>query len=442
MSSLLTKNFKISLAKQVQNLTDVNANSYLPLDKKSYIYVVLGRQLPWNTGTEVAPTPGLTDNDLNTLYKKGIFAKQVSFENSSLVVERNDWTSNTVYNTYESNTNFYIVNSKDQVFKCLSNVSVGTTSTDEPELTLSATSLEEPYLETSDGYKWKYMYTISSVQKQKFMDADWMPVIHNKFVRAAAIPSSIDVVNITNSGNNYTDGATQSIISVVGDGSGAILKANVVGGHIHDIVIQDRGRDYTTANLVFTDVTGGSGSGASATVSIAPHDGHGYDPVYELGASTVMFNVEFDGTESGTYPVDNEFRQIFAISNPYEYGTETLASDKSYTLYTKIKTSPGLGDFSNDEIVYQGTTFSDATFTAEVISFDEIENYVYVNNITGTLNTNQALKGLSSGSIRVATALTNPTLHPYSGKVLYISDKLPVSRDADQTDRIKFILSF
>jgi hypothetical protein len=442
MSSILTKNFKISLAKQVQNLTDVNANSYLPQDKKSYIYVVLGRQLPWNTGTETAPTPTVTDKDFNDLYKTGIFAKQVTYENSSLVVERIDWTSNTVYNTYQSDSNFYVVNSKDQVFKCLSNVSTGTASTDEPELTLSATSLEEPYLLTSDGYKWKYLYTISSVQKQKFMDADWMPVIYNKFVRASALPSSIDVVTITNSGNNYTDGSTQSIITVDGDGTGAILKANVVGGQIQDIVIQDRGQDYTSANLIFTDVTGGSGSGAAATVSIAPHDGHGYDPVYELDASTVMFNVEFDGDESGVYPVDNEFRQIFAISNPYEYGTTTLATEKSYTLYTKIKTSPGLGDFSNDEIVYQGTTFADATFTAEVISFDEIQNYVYVNNIKGTLNTNQALKGYSSGSIRVATALTNPTLHPYSGKVLYISDKLPVSRDVDQTDRIKFILSF
>jgi hypothetical protein len=442
MSSTFTKNFRISLAQSVQNLTDINANSYLPTDKKSYLYVVLGRQLPWNTGTEVAPTPGLTDDNINTLYKRGILAKQLSFENSSLVVQRNNWTSNTVYNTYESNSNFYVINSKDQVFKCLSNVSTGTASTDEPELTLSTTSLEEPYLQMADGYKWKYMYSISSVQKQKFMDQNWMPVTFNKFVRASAISASIDIVTVTNSGNNYTDGSTQDIITVTGDGTGAILKANVSGGKIQDIIIQDRGQNYTTATLIFNDIVGGIGTEGAAVVSIAPHNGHGYDPVYELGASTVMFNVEFDGNENGSYPVDNEFREVFAISNPSEYGTETLATKSSYTLYTKIKTSPGLGDFSTDEKVYQGTTFADATFTADVISFDEIENFVYVNNITGTLTTNQALKGLTSGSIRVATSLTNPTLHPYSGKVLYISDKLPVTRDANQTDRIRFILSF
>jgi hypothetical protein len=30
----------------------------------------------------------------------------------------------------------------------------------------------------------------------------------------------------------------------------------------------------------------------------------------------------------------------------------------------------------------------------------------------------------------------------YSGKILYISDKLPITRDPSQTERIRFILSF
>lgn len=442
MSSTFTNNFRVSLAKQTQNLTDVAANSYLPEDRQVYIYVFIGGQTPWNSGTEVVPTPGVTDDNLNTLYKKGIFAKLVTFDNSSLIVPRVNWTSNTVYNTYEANTNFYVLNSKDQVFKCLSNVSTGIASTIEPELTLSTTALDEPYLETLDGYKWKYMYSISSVQKQKFMDSDWMPVAYNKFVRAAAQQSSIDIVTITNSGNNYTDGATQDIITIDGDGTGAILKANVVNGHVVDVIIQNRGQKYTSATLTFTDVSGGTGSGATAQVSIAPHDGHGYDPVYELGATSVMFNVEFDGADYLNFPSDNDFRQIVAIQNPYVYGTSTLATDTDYTLYTKIKTSPGVGVYNNDEKIYQGTTFADATFTGDVISFDSTNNYVYVNNVQGTLAENQAIKGLNSGTVRVATASIAPTLDLYSGKVLYISNKMPVNRDVDQTDRIRFIISF
>ena len=101
-----------------------------------------------------------------------------------------------------------------------------------------------------------------------------------------------------------------------------------------------------------------------------------------------------------------------------------------------------LGLYINDEKVYQGSTYETATFSADVISFDETTNYIYVNNIVGTLSTNQAIKGKDSGVVRVAVEKVDPTLDLYSGQVLYISNRMPVSRDNDQTDRIKFIISF
>jgi hypothetical protein len=155
-----------------------------------------------------------------------------------------------------------------------------------------------------------------------------------------------------------------------------------------------------------------------------------------------MFNVEFDGEEGGAIPVDNDFREIVLIQNPYLNGTTRLATANSYSLYTKVKVSPGIGDFNTDEIVFQGGTFSDASFTGEVISFDTVENFLYLNNVLGTISENQAIKGFSTGSIRIVNNVVAPTLDLYSGKVLYIADKLPITRDADQTERIRFILSF
>jgi hypothetical protein len=438
MSSLITKNFRAILAKQVYNLLDVTANYYLPAERKSYVYAMIGKQLPWNSGTEVAPAPSQTDFELNNYFKAGIIAKQITPDNASLIVPRINWEANTEYNTYESTQNFYAVNSKDQVFKCLANNS-GTLSTDEPELTLSTTSLEEPYIETSDGYKWKYLYTFNSLQKQKFLSEDWMPVTYNKFVRASAEPGSIDIITITNSGNNYTNGPTQNVITITGDGTGAVLKANVSNNKVQNIIIQSRGNGYTYANLRFGGLVG---NGASAIVSIAPHDGHGYDPIYELSASNILFNIEFNTDETGSLSTDNDFRQIFLVYNPYTYGTTTLADSSLYTLYTKIKVSPGVGNFGVDEIVYQGDSYSAATFTAEVISFDSVANQLYLNNVKGTIQNNFAIKGLSSGSIRIINSYTDPTMDLYSGKVLYIANKLPITRDPAQTERIRFILSF
>jgi hypothetical protein len=107
-----------------------------------------------------------------------------------------------------------------------------------------------------------------------------------------------------------------------------------------------------------------------------------------------------------------------------------------------VKVSPGIGDFDSDEVVYQGPTFAESTFTAEVISFDTVENFLYLNNIRGNITGNQAIKGFTTGSIRVVNNVIEPTMDLYSGKILYITDKLPITRDTDQTERIRFILSF
>lgn len=446
MSTIITTNFSTEIAQQFYNLMDVSANDYLPDDRKSYLYCAVGRELPWNDGQEIEPTPGQATRDFITYYDEGIVARRLTLNDVSFVIPRIDWTSNTAYAQYGCtvcpiNTNFYVLNSKRQVFKCLDN-NGGINSTYEPEISLSTTSLEEPYFVTGDGYKWKYMYTLTTAQQEKYLTSRWMPVTYNRFVRNAAINRSIDIVRITNAGNNYVDGSLQSIISIDGDGAGAVLRANVANGHVTNIIIQDRGLGYTKANLIFTDVAGGIGSNAAASVVLSPQNGHGYNPVQELYANTIMFNVDFDGSESGVYPVENDFRLVYIIKNPYKAGTIELADSDLYTLYTKIDVSPGIGDYNDDEYVFQGDSFADATFIGTVISFDEGSNKLFLNDIRGTYNNNIPIKGNASGAIRIALGKTDPTLALYTGDILHVSEIIPISRSENQKDRIKFILSF
>lgn len=452
MPSIITDKFKTLLAKQVMSLVDDSKNNYLtsageslPANNKNYLYLVLGKQLPWNpsANTEGTVDPQDSEEYYTQVYRNGIFAKKLTLDNSTLVVERINWTANTTYNTYYSNTNFYILNSKDQVFKCLSNNS-SAISTVEPEITLTNTTLEEPFLETSDGYKWKYLYTVYPTQKQKFLTEDWMPVYTNEFVKEKAVSRSIDIVEITNAGSGYTDSPTSDIITIEGDGTGSILKANVVSGNVVDIVIQARGQDYTYANLSFSSAVG---SNAAAVVKFAPEGGHGYDPISELRAKTFMVNVDFAGNES-LHPVNNEFRQIFLLHNPKILSNSYIATATSYSLYTKINVSAGVGDFNEDELVYQGT-LANPSFIAEVIYFDNINNVLYVNNIRGSLLLNNQIVGNVTGANRVAVTTDTTAeedrktkLKLFSGDILFISNKPPIQRDVDQTDRAQFILSF
>ena len=85
MASLLTYQFSTLLAESIYNLLDVSANSYLPLNRRSYVFVTLGKETPWNAGTEVAPTPGQSIQNLNSYYDRAMVAKRVSQENASFV---------------------------------------------------------------------------------------------------------------------------------------------------------------------------------------------------------------------------------------------------------------------------------------------------------------------------------------------------------------------
>jgi hypothetical protein len=445
MKTLITRDFKIELAKQVYEILDLRFNAFLPPDRQNYLYAVLGRQLPWPNDTIPQPTEAV--NCLNQLFRTGLFAKRLSNSQASFVTRRIDWKSGTVYDAFSDfvcnfsfDLDFYVMNSKFQVFKCLSN-NGSVPSTAEPEITLSTTSLEEPSIRTGDGYKWKYLYTLSSIQKQKYLTEEWMPVSVNKFVSAAAINGSIDLVKIVNSGNNYVNGSTQNIITVIGDGTGATLRANVSGGKIIDVIIQNRGRDYTYADLVVRDVEGGVGSGAKLEISVSPQNGHGFDPIYELGASTLMFDCDFDGNDPD-FLSDNDYRQVFILKNPREQSTNSLATGENYTCYFRIRTSPGVGNFNEDEIVFQGTTLEESNFTADVVYFDQVQNFLYLNNVKGNISTNESIKGIQSGSIRIVNAVEEPSLKLFTGKVLYISNAESISRNTNQTDRVRFILNF
>ena len=63
-----------------------------------------------------------------------------------------------VFNLYDAN--FYVMNSERNVYKCLDNNNNDSGSTVEP------TGTDTIVLSTADGYKWKYMYTLSLLNNQ------------------------------------------------------------------------------------------------------------------------------------------------------------------------------------------------------------------------------------------------------------------------------------
>ena len=209
--------------------------------------------------------------------------------------------------------NFFARNSRDQVFKCLytpkdqnDNLIV---STIEPTIDIDGQLPEDPYIETGDLYKWKYLYTIPYGLKQKFFTSKWMPVVTDNSVLGSSVDGRIDVIDVTNQGSGYYlngqsgNNASYPIVTITGDGTGATATAQVESGQITELNILSGGRDYTKANVTISDPFQlAEGTSASFDVVIGPPGGHGSNPAKELGCYTFMISVELN-TDDNKIPV-------------------------------------------------------------------------------------------------------------------------------------------
>jgi len=76
---------------------------------------------------------------------------------------------------------------------------------------------------------------------------------------------------------------------------------------------------------------------------------------------------------------------------------------------------------------------TNASGTAGVIS---------VTGLDGTFTTSETITGNTSTQTAVVSSINNRDLQDFVGDVLYVENRLPVSRAADQTEDIKLIVRF
>ena len=125
--------------------------------------------------------------------------------------------------------------------------------------------------------------------------------------------------------------------------------------------MQAAGTGYTYGNVrlingnVYSDVglsnavTIAANATGAVEVIMSPEGGHGADLAAEFFAKRVMTNIRLTYAEgSGDFPVDNDFRRIGIIQDPFNYGTTTVASASTLRGTAALKLT-GSGDFTIDE---------------------------------------------------------------------------------------------
>ena len=470
MTAIVTSNFR-----------SVNAENFKEdvKDDDTSVYVGIGKADAWSNSlsdtTDTTPfTPVDALDATGEAFQNMIGMKLVQASDISHVVPRHTWENDETYVPWDSDDGsifdkkFYIITSEFKVYKAIKAGGAG--STVEPIQTLP-----DPQPE-SDGYTWKYMYTLGVADAEKFLTNSYMPVttidskagypdpqpteyssdsaakaalseayyaqyLNQKASLNSSTAAGIERIEVTNGG---TYSATP-VVTISGDGTGAAAIAVMSGSGssqtVASITVDAKGTDYTVADITF------STGDAAARAVIAPARGHGTDPVTELGGFFIALNTQLTGAEDGDLTVGNDFRQVTIVRNPFNYGTAVVATaiTRKTLRYLDFVSSVTVTNFDVDEVITGATSGAEAF----VVERDATSGYLYYNQNSKTgyksFEDNETVTGATtstSGVLESSGALGNPEVEPGSGAIMFLENRNPINRTATQIEDIKVIIEF
>ena len=216
MARLTTTFFKVHVANQLlESISETAPSTY-------YAYVSQSR--PWEG--EDTPDPEESGTAASDTYEGMVFGKRVTVSDACIMAPRYDWISGQVYSMYDDDDpdlytkEFFVcvaANTEYHVFKCLNNVG-GIPSTAKP--LREDTTESDTFYQTSDGYQWKYLYSISSSVFRTFATNDWIPIQSNANTSGNASPGVIDVITVVAPGTNYNSYSNGYFQNISADANG------------------------------------------------------------------------------------------------------------------------------------------------------------------------------------------------------------------------------
>lgn len=416
------------------------------------------------------------------------------------------------------NAQYYVVNNNYEVFKCLYNgvtpaTPDGANASLEPKRNPgptgegvydSANGIFTEYPDVTNGYIWKYLYTIPTNDVLRFLSTDFMPIVEDSTVTtlAASQAGSITTIVVRDNGSNLP--ASEVIYTpILGDGANGIVRLETdSNGQITTAYLVDNagarvnisGSGYTYANVLIKDgflyeeasLTTAFSVSANASgdveVIVPPQGGHGADAIVELLAKRIMANIRLTYAEGqGDFPVDNDFRRIGIIKNPRLPAPSTdFATQDTISAIYAVKLNNVSGSFQPDEIVEQevaagefarGTVVSwvwdevaaGQTPTSGTLKYFQSSDLHTDNGVVRAFVSDAAKlvtgktslidgaveTGYSTGGatlpllgLTFVNGLAVPELAKNTGEIVYVENRRLITRAPDQIEDIKLVIEF
>ena len=427
-------------------------------------FIFIGKVSEWLDASSVnidanPPTP--TDTVENTEYNHWddmILAKRVTSNDVSHVINRYNWTSGTVYDQFDSQDStlyskpFFVVTEDFNVYKCMYN-NHGAQSTVMPSSINTSAGVSET---TADGYKWKYMYSISAADALKFITTSFIPVKRlrtDDFTNLGANAGEIadDGSNQWEIENNASDGAIDTVVrNASGNGAGylftdAEVTTSALGGATPDLTLDFT--NYGGSNPAQDTLAGSwlyvssSSTGQGMLAEISAHNG----TTFTLDANTGNL-----GSQAGDANYQFDLTLALAGGDVVKIGPKVIVNgDGSGALvYATGANTSGIVDMfvantgSGYHVANLAVTQTNATITTAadfrpVLSPVGGHGYNMVEELFGfNVMLNVRLEGSESNTFTVSNdfrkiGLVRDPVQSADATQLYVSEL------ADQTTRIK-----
>jgi len=269
------------------------------------------------------------------------------------------------------------------------------------------------------------------------------------------------VATAPSDGDSYAIGPK---IVISGDGQGANARATVNStGAINAVTIVAGGNNYSNATI--TVISNGSQANSynptAATLIpvIGPAGGHGSDAVKELGGVYVMTNARLEYSESNNFTTNNDFRKVGLLAQPKLANGSFASASVVDQATTIVLTSWNGTTFAADELVTGATSGA----TGRVVDFTGNNTLRLTDIIPAGNSTTAGYNGIygyftnseviaanttgAGGSGASATAngngsVTGGDLQRFSGDIIYVENRSPVTRASDQIEDVKLIIEF
>ena len=165
-----------------------------------------------------------------------------------------------------------------------------------------------------------------------------------------------------------------------------------------------------------------------------------------------MTNVDLTQADgSGDFSTGNDFRRIALVRNPTDSTTGSTATATTLDATKSITFSGTPGSFQADEKITQATTGA-VGFVVDFNSSTKVLRYIQPQfadqgvdadgTLTAFASTHTVTGATSSATGTPSSHDTTPELTHDTGDILYIENRKPISRAADQTENVKLIVEF